>query len=193
MTNTPAPKTTLNPGKLAVVGILLVAVGLAGFAWWWNWQRTQRCREFFGGEGAHLIRTATKVEGLRLNDAPSGWAVREELRFSQHLATIKEKFDVSQARGLIHARTALLDDSSYRWDDQTTHDCEAVIRHAVRFHGPGQQVTLVFDYGCSRMWIVETQREVMLAPKIAAGWQSFLTRELGPAPPTDPAWLSPPR
>src|SRR5688500_1173982 len=106
-------RTMLNPGKLAVAGILAVAIALAGFAWYWNWQRTQKCREFYGGEGAHLIRTATMVEGLLLTDVPAGYQIREKLRFDQHFLGIQSGDDLSKANGLIHARTALLDDNSF--------------------------------------------------------------------------------
>lgn len=186
MTNSPAPKTALNPGKLAVVGILLLAVGLAGFAWWWNWQRTVKCREFYGGEGAHLIRTATQVEGLELSEYLSGSEPSEEVKAGRHLLRIASRKDLSKVNGLIHARTALLDDSSYRWDDQTTGDCQPKLLYAVRFREGEQKITLVFDFGCPHVWVVETQRQVTLAPKIAEGWQSFLKRQMASEPGKSP-------
>jgi hypothetical protein len=185
MTNAPAPKTTLNPGKLAVVSILLVAVGLAGFAWWWNWQRTVQCREFFGGEGSHLIRTATQVEGLTLSGLYDDES-REQIVVGSHALEIAGHKDLSQANGLIHARTALLDDNSYRWDDQTTGDCQPNFLYAVRFREGERQITLAFDFGCPHLWIVETQRQVTLAPKIAEGWQSFLKRQMAGEPGKSP-------
>lgn len=178
MTNSPAPETTFNPGKLAVIGILLLAVGLAGFAWWWNWQRTVKCREFYGGDGANLIRTATQVEGLTLSGLYDDES-QEQIVVGSGAFEIVGRKDLSRANGLIHARTALLDDGSYRWDDQTTGDCQPVFLYAVRFREGERQITLAFDFGCPHLWIVETQRQVTLAPKIAEGWQSFLKRQMG--------------
>lgn len=186
MTSTPqSPARGWNPGKLAVVGILLVAVGLAGFAWWWNWQRTQRCREFYGGEGAHLIRTATQVEGLTLAGF-SGDESQEQIVVGSDAFEIVGHQDLSKANGLIHARTALLDDGGYRWDDQTTGDCQPQILYAVRFREGERQITLAFDFGCPHVWIVETQQRVTLAPKIAEGWQSFLKRQMATGPVKSP-------
>jgi hypothetical protein len=184
--NAPAPRKILNPGKLAVVGILLLAVGLAGFAWWWNWQRTVKCREFYGGEGAHLIRTATQIDGLELSEHLSGAEPSEELKIGADLFSVASRKDLSKAHGLIHARTALLDDGSYRWDDQTTGDCQPKLLYAVRFREGERQVTLVFDFGCPDVWIVETQRQATLAPKIAEGWQSFLQRQMASEPVKSP-------
>jgi hypothetical protein len=177
MINSPAPKTAFNPGKLAVAGILLLAVGLAGFAWLWNWQRTVQCREFYGGEGANLIRTATQIEGLTLSGLYDDES-QEQIAVGSGAFEIVGRKDLSRANGFIHARTALLDDSSYRWDDRTTGDCQPEFLYAVRFREGERQITLAFDFGCPHVWVVETQRQITLAPKIADGWQSFLKRQM---------------
>lgn len=167
----------LNPGKLVVAGMLGMALALAGFAWWWNWQRTLRTLEFYGGEGASLIRTAEKVEGLSLSGLYDDEAV-EQLEVGPHALEVVGLVDLSKVKGLVHARTALLDDGSYQWNDQSGDDCQEAILHAVRFVRGSEQITLVFDFGCREVWIVESQRRVTLAPKIAAGWQSFLGRHM---------------
>ena len=87
-----------NRGTLAVLSILALALAMASFAWWYNWDRTQKCLALFGGEGASLIRTAPTVELL----ASTG------------------TIDISSAPGLVHARTALLSDSSYHWNEPQT-------------------------------------------------------------------------
>jgi hypothetical protein len=175
---------TLNSGKLAVLGIVLLAVGLAGFAWWWNWQRTARCREFYGGEGAHLIRAADHVEGLELSSLFVREA-REQILVGSEPFDVVSRKDLSRAPGLVHARTALLDDASYDWEDQTTGDCHSRILYAVEFRDGSRRTTLAFDFGCRRVWIVEahgSRKRATLAPKIASGWESFLTRQLNQEP-----------
>jgi hypothetical protein len=180
MTSTPqSPPRGWNPGKLAVVGIVLLAVGMAGFSWWWNWQRTQRCRDFYGGEGANLIRTATHVEGQTLSGFYDDES-KDQIEVGSHALEVVGRKDLSQVQGLIHARTALLDDSSYLWNDPTTGDCQPLILYAVRFRDGDQMTTLAFDFGCRQVWVVETQKHVTLAPKIAGGWESFLKRQMNP-------------
>lgn len=189
MTNSPAPKAALNPGKLAVAGILLLAVGLAGFSWWWNWQRTVRCREFYGGEGANLIRMATQVQGVSLSTGGGGIGetrAQEELLVGTKVLFVRDRVNLSEANGLIHARTALLDDNSYEWETAMTGDCQPTIPYAVRFREGPKVVTLAFDFRCRRVWVVETQRQIALAPKIASGWESFLKRQMSSWPAKSP-------
>jgi len=177
MTAPPVSRTTFNVGKVAVAGIVTVALALAGFSWLWNWQRTQRTRELYGGEGADLVRRAEQVEGLVLSGFYDGEPV-DQIAVGPHAFEVVGRKDLSKTKGLVHARTALLDDHSYDWDDLTTGDCQPRMEYAVRFSRGGEQMTLVFDFGCRGVWIVESQQHATLAPKIAAGWQSFLTRHM---------------
>jgi hypothetical protein len=180
MKSAPGAETKMNAGKLAVAGMLGVALALAGFAWWWNWQRTLRTLEFYGGEGANLIRTAEKVEGLSLSGFYDAESV-EQLEIGPHALEVVGRVDLSKVKGLVHARTALLDDGSYQWDEQTASNCQPAMLYAVRFVRGGKEITLAFDFGCNEVWVVESQRHVTLAPKIATGWQSFLSRHMSPA------------
>jgi hypothetical protein len=65
-------------GKLVVALIMGVAVGAAGFAWWWNYAGSRKALEFYGAQGAHLIRTSPNAEILVLAplDSASISAVR---------------------------------------------------------------------------------------------------------------------
>lgn len=93
-----------RPGSLLVLGILALAVGLASFAVWFQWTQTRRCLAFFGPDVSEAIQGAPRVEAWRL--ASSG-AERRLLATS--------RTDVSQARGLVHLRHGLVEDSNYTW------------------------------------------------------------------------------
>jgi len=92
------------PGSLLVLGILGLAAGLAAFAVWFQWTQTRRCLAFFGPEVATAIQVAPRVEAWRLSPAGAG---------GRPLAT--SRTDVSQARGLVHLRHGLVEDSNYAW------------------------------------------------------------------------------
>jgi hypothetical protein len=143
-------------GKLAVLTILLVAALLAGGGWWWNWQRGRRCLELYGSEAAYLIRTAPKVEILA---DESGRAI-----------------DISRANGLVHARTALLDDASYAWDESPAGQSDEL--HAVRFSRGNVFVTLEFSAKTNSVFIRESGRGAALDQKTADGWRAFIERNL---------------
>jgi hypothetical protein len=170
----------LNRGQFAVVAMLVLATAAAGFAWWWNWERTQKCLAFYGGEGASLIRTAPLVEGLVLSGFYDGPSV-EQLEVGSQALEVVRRHDLSAAKGLIHARTALLDDNSYHWE-QDARDCRPAIQHGVRFSNGDRHATLAFDFACRRVWFVEGHRSAMMAAKIAEGWQSFLARNVESKP-----------
>lgn len=100
-----------QPGSLIVLGILAMAAGLAAFAVWFQWTQTRRCLEFFGPEIATAIQTAPRVEAWRLspNGTPDG---------SRGRACATSREDVSQARGLVHLRHGLVEDSNYAWSSR---------------------------------------------------------------------------
>lgn len=132
-----------------------LALVMAAFAWWWNLQRGHRALEFYGAEAATLIRTASKVELLR-NAEP----VR----------------DISKAKGLINARTSLLGDASYEWDEPAR---VANFDVAVRFTSGDRSVTVFFDFETRGIQIACSDKSAKLTQKTAAGWQSYLERQLG--------------
>jgi len=167
----------LDRGKLAVLTMFAVALVAATFAWWWNYSRGQRCLEFYGKDAALSIRTAEQVELLELapdNDSPADQAVNRiqvgDLSYLVHGVT-----DISQAKGLIHARTSIVDDASFRWEAHPG-DCQPRIQYAVRFTGDSR-ATLAFDFGCQSVWHVEPGKSATLIPKVAEGWESFLIRQ----------------
>jgi hypothetical protein len=85
-----------------VLGILLVAAGLALFAVWFQWGQTRRCLTFFGATVAHRIQSARRVELWTL--AAEGDAIR-----------VVSRQDVSHAPGLVHLRRGLIEDLNYEW------------------------------------------------------------------------------
>jgi hypothetical protein len=93
-----------RPGSLIVVGILAMAAGLAAFAVWFQWNQTRRCLRFFGPQIATAIQTGSRVEVWRLSsDGTEGRAIAIS------------RADVSKARGLVHLRHGLVEDSNYAW------------------------------------------------------------------------------
>ncbi len=85
-----------------VLGLVLLAVGLAVFAVWFQWGQTRRCLQFFGPAAARRIQTAERVELWLLTAKGETICVREKL-------------DVSRAPGLVHLRRGLIEDVNYTW------------------------------------------------------------------------------
>lgn len=170
----------LDRGKLAVLAMFALAFVAAGFAWWWNYSRGQKCLALYGAEAALLIRTARDVELLelapdtdQLEDRTVDRLVVGERTFLLHRITT-----ISQAKGLIHARTSIVDDPSYLWDVEAGPN-PTQVQYAIRFLGDdhASRATLAFDFDQGRVWHVEQLKSAALIPKVAQGWESFLTRQ----------------
>jgi hypothetical protein len=167
----------LDRGKLAVLTMFAVALAAATFAWWWNYSRGQKCLEFYGKDAALLVRTAKDVELLELipdSDSPGDRSV-DRLAIDGRTYLVHRASDISQAKGLIHARTSILDDTSFQWRSASL-DCRPKLLYAVRFANDSR-ATLAFDFSCQTMWHVEQGKAVVLIPKVAQGWESFLKRK----------------
>jgi hypothetical protein len=160
----------LHRGKLAVLTMLGVAVLMAAFAWWWNYSRGQRCLAFYGSQSAALIRTAPKVEIVKSSQAGEASVI-----------------DISQAPGLLNARTSLLDDASFQWTVPPAAGA-ASDRQRVRFARGDREVTLLLDFGTRTITVESGGRAATLDEKTASGWQRFIgrheheVRKSGPPP-----------
>jgi hypothetical protein len=95
-----------STGTRLVLGLLLVAVGLAVFAVWFQWGQTRRCLAFFGPAAARRVQTAPRVELWSL--VADGATVR-----------VRRRLDVSRAPGLVHLRRGLIEDVNYRWEAES--------------------------------------------------------------------------
>jgi hypothetical protein len=165
-----------NRGKLAVLTLVAVALAAAAVAWSFNYYRGRRTLDFYGRGAALLVRTAPQVELLELAHVDEIAQPNAELLVvdGQELQVIRS-LDISDAKGLIHARTSLLADSSYRWDAEPC-DYYPSAYYAVRFSDISS-ATLAFDFHCQRVWHVEQDQSVALAAKVAEGWEKFLAKQ----------------
>jgi len=109
----PTSTTSTEPGAAIgtrlVLGLVLLALGLATFAVWFQWGQTKRCLNFYGPLAARSIQTAPRVELWSLTGGERG--VRAIARL-----------DISRAPGLVHLRRGLIEDVNFRWDVNSRGD-----------------------------------------------------------------------
>jgi hypothetical protein len=93
-------------GKLIIISIVAVALVAAGGSWWFRYSATHRAAQYWGPEGARLIR-----------DAPTVYLIKRPYREEPRglVGPVGVEFDISNARGLLHLRNALLEDRSFDW------------------------------------------------------------------------------
>lgn len=93
--------------------------------------------------------------------------------------SIVARRDISTARGLVHARHALIVDASFEWPQLATSPVpDTNLQYAVRFSDDQQTLTVLLDAESRRIRRLDEPRSICLVPKIAAAEQAFFEREL---------------
>ncbi len=172
----------MNQGKI-IVGIAValgIAAGLAGY--WWNYGVSRRAMEFWGQENARLVRLAPKVEYLELQLIEDDLTITpESIRplLATYSYAIRKTADLSQARGLIHLRNAILSDDQYRWDifeDQLLQEKVQALRFTDE---AGKVVTIYFSIPPAVAFLdTNKQNENIVLGPLAKSLEQFLAREL---------------
>jgi hypothetical protein len=149
-------------GKIAIVVMLSVAIAAAGFAWWQNYQRSVRARAFWGDQAA-TIRFARRVEAFRVEDG----------------GDYTDVTDISNAPGLLNARTALMSDDGFAWSvEPVVPPSSNQWTYGVRFVSDDHTVTLLFSDQSDAMLVPELDKATQLDKKTAKGWRDYLQRVL---------------
>ncbi len=176
----------MNHGKTVIVTMLLVALGLAAFAWWHRWSRSQNVLQHWGREASVAIRKGRSVELLRLSKDPG--ASDAALQVDGQVYAV-EAMDISQAPGLIHARHHLLHEKGFLWEEPRSLDYVAQWSAALRFRHGDSTATVALDFAANRARLLEQNTEASMAP-IASALRTFLD-ELMAKPPTSPQNVAP--
>ncbi len=96
-------------GKLVIISILLVALLGAGISWYFRYSATHQAAQFWNTGSAVLIRDAPQVTLHVIPTADES----------------KSSIDISQGRGLVHLRNALLEDHNFIWPEVNQTDIAA--------------------------------------------------------------------
>lgn len=103
----------LSRGSFVILLMCFVALGLSIYAAWYRYNAGDAALRFWGKEAALRIRSADKVSLLSLADeqTPSSDAA-ESINIAGKSHAVVKSIEITTARGLIHARHALLEDAS---------------------------------------------------------------------------------
>lgn len=199
-------------GKLTVVALFVIGLLAAAAGWWQGYQRGQRVLRWWGPSTAALVRLAPQVEVARLvpfsaseTNQPSGSAaaapqlppsespstasaptpLTADLTIGNTRWAVADTRDISQVRGLVHARQALIDDPSYLWENsqQPTAGSEASDRweFLIVFRSDKESCQFAFSPTSGRLYHAETQRIANIQP-IQSGLAKFCEEQFKVAP-----------
>ena len=153
----------LKRDRIVILLILGLALCATFFAAWFRWSQGYRALAYLGTEVSQKIRFAEKVELLWLEspifgtpnpagmpNLTSGTNASESNRATILIDGVQwlvmKRRNISDARGLVHARQSLIQDATYRWDDEPWGP-DSSWTHAVVYSGKDLDapVTLLFD------------------------------------------------
>jgi hypothetical protein len=104
-------------GSKLVIAIGGLALALGAVSWWYRFETAHRATQFWGPEAAGLIEERSEVLGLKIELFPEGDKVTAdaEIELEHRNKAIMLQKDLTDARGMVHLRHALLTDSNYLW------------------------------------------------------------------------------
>ena len=152
--------------------MLLLGLSLGGYAWWVQFRKGRQILQFWGPRPTYLIRHGDRVELLRFaghsEESPSpappdADKTPETVEIGGQSLRVASVCDITDVRGLVHARHTLVVDMYYVWGDSVS-DCKPQWTFALRFSDQqaGDHVTLVFAPNCDRVRLLEENREIQV-------------------------------
>ena len=163
----------MDRSKLTIVFILFVALSSGVFAWWHRYQQSSRVLELWGSRAIVLARDARQVELLGLAEPSEPAETDEAAKLSERVPLeVVQRTDISDARGLIHARHALIDNANFAWD--APNECTPVYEHAIRFTSGDAVATFLLDLDCRRIYLLEADRGATITPFAATALKKYL-------------------
>jgi hypothetical protein len=190
-----------NRGALAIGAMVAVGVVLATFSVFFHRSQGDQSLELWGVAAATRIRHAPQIEAWQLMPAENGAeeatknaaenAAKKtsesptETQIAGQVYRIVKRAPLATARGLVHARHALVVDANYDWSAQDNALNNAPsFTHAIHFRADkpsadgSQETILYFDFA-SGIVCSDRDRRAKLVEKLNLAEQAFLNRELG--------------
>lgn len=174
-------------GKLVISTMVAVALAMAAFAWWARYSQSQQVLEVWGKDAVVAIRTSKRVELLKAtsqaNQPPPTALPKFELELPTGTSTEKIGFvtvkEISKTPGLIHCRHHLVHQKGFDWFAERKKGCQSNWTVGLRFLPDSKaatskrKATMLFDFACNRVFLVERQAEVTMRPIIADALKEF--------------------
>jgi hypothetical protein len=179
--------------RLVIVLLIVVALALALFGWWYRYEQGRRPIALWGGRAAHVIRNAPSAELWKLEPADDKQEEDEANGDSTIVVDgrpmrVVERMQLPAGDELRDVQKGLVQDRSFDWEEPRG-DCAPLWPYALRLLGGGDEVVIALDFDCQRARLVAPRGadamdpEVSIAP-IAAGLKKIIDdwiKELGTA------------
>ena len=172
----------MNAGKLVTLLILVVAILAASVAWWHNLQKGRQALEYWGGRSAYLIRQAPIVRLSKLTPPASASPESSDSDALPGGFATGETIDISQVRGLVHARQALISDASFDWNSRQPPS--GPWQYGLAFSTATSSETVMVVLDLDRQLAMQDDGAEAIKLNIAEGLKTFFEEQFAAQPAT---------
>lgn len=121
----------MSKDKFLVTFIFGVALAAGVVAWVYQYNKSLQVLSWLGPEQAHLVTNAEAVELLEMDS--DNQAALESVNFIQQDWPVSKTTDITNWKGLVHARYMLSVDVSYQWEQSVEDKAGIQCAYALRF------------------------------------------------------------
>jgi hypothetical protein len=164
-----------NSGNQLILGMMLVALLMASFAWWYRYNQGQRVLSHWGREPSMMMRYAPTLELWKLQ--PAGESSSETIQIGDRKLEIVERLDITKVPGIVHARQSLVEDASFDWQASGDIVCQPSWPWAFSFVDQDRRTTVAFDFDCDMAQLLGSDRRQVLVKKVTEGLELIISEQ----------------
>jgi hypothetical protein len=188
-----------NSGKIVIVTILVVALGAATFAAWYQYRGQRNALEFWGATTALLIADAPRITIIELGEAgpaeqeqddaetaegeDSETAPPKSLDYADRSWKVMAAKPGQEAPGIKNIRRALVQNTTFDWT--TTNDVEPEWQYALAFTDNRNWATVLFDFDSGRVALTGGKKSALLDPEASKDLREFFAEQFADSAPAD--------
>ena len=189
-----------NSGKIVIVTIVVVALGAAAFAAWYQYRGQKNALDFWGTTSAVLIAEAPRISIFVLGEAgpseqdqdESEAAEAEEgeagypksLEYADRAWKVLSAKPGHEAPGIKNIRRALVQDTTFDWKT-TPSDIEPEWQYAIAFTDNRNWATVLFDFETGRVALTGGKKSAPLDPAASKDLREFFAEQFASSAPAE--------
>ena len=150
----------MDRGKWIIIGIFGTALAMGVFAWQYRIQSGDQVIAYWGIEPATRLRHAAHIEFLQLSDTAADGSSLQINDAQRHIESV---IDITNRKGLIHARHMFISDHSYLWNTPVSNVAKRW-DFALRFRDGSAEVTLAFDIQTHSVQMLGKNQPLVMGP-----------------------------
>jgi hypothetical protein len=190
-----------NSGKLVIVAIVVVALGAAAFAAWYQYRGQKNALDFWGTTSAVLIAEAPQISIFELGEAGPAeqdqdepeTTVEEEaesahptsLEYGDRAWKVRTVKPGHEAPGIKNIRRALVQDTTFDWTETTSDEVEPEWQYAIAFTDNRNWATVLFDFETGRVALTGGKKSAPLDPAANKDLREFFAEQFADSKPAD--------